>query len=503
MIIKVECSFPVGTLRFATQPFQDSNGNWDNKIIEMGTLDRNIAEDRYFQVSGVNITLDDSDRYFRDMMTDSTNKYISGKTVKIMKTDDTVLYEGVISNWGYIKDVFFIDVSDKLNGIEEYLTDTIQSGDYDDTVSDAIGVRIPIIYGELYDTLGAVKCYKTSEGSYLVAAHYCKNIDNVFENDIEIDSGSWSIDNNADGKCYITYSGTEDYIIANVKGSMDGSSNLITEPIEALRDLIDNYTSMGYDTSSLTTSEIVMKSRKYIIDSMITSETIEEYLSVFCITFSSDFYFTENNEIAISTIDNYNYTSVASYNQNVILLDSFSTFEDPEKIENKIKYMYYYNYVGDYYNKLPVQEKTSNWGVFANNIGLKATNDFNTAYDSVNRLLLNKSDPKREVYFSLPLANGIDLNIADMITVIHPQAIEDTPEVFQVRQINSIDFIGDSISLKCLKIPIMTNGFILGDNTILPLTWNAAVGSDRDYGYLCDRTDEYFSNNIDLGKILT
>ncbi|OQY13979.1 MAG: hypothetical protein B6I31_00095 [Desulfobacteraceae bacterium 4572_19] len=505
MNIKVECDFPIGTLRFATGSFQDSSGNWDNRIVNVGRLDRNIAEDKYFETSGIDISFNDSDRYFRDMM-NGTGRYIAGKQVRILKTDDTVLYVGTVRGWTFDKNSFSIFISDKLGGIELKLTETIQANEYPDAVADSIGVDIPIIYGSLIDTArkGAVRCWKTSTGKYLVAGHHCKAIVNVYEDDAEVSTG-WTIENNIDGKCYVSYlTGTADYININVQGSMNDSSVLIEEPIEAIMDLIDNYTDMNYNSASMTASETVMNARNYEIGYMVTNETVEEFLSDFCYTFSADFFINENNEIALS-VANLFYTPIAIFNENSILKDSFSISEEPDEIKNKIKYMYDYNYIDYYYRKLPVLEQNKsidNWGEFYDNISLKSTTDLITALDSANRLLIQKKNPKRKIIFSIPLSLGGNLQIGDIILVSHPDEISLLAEKYQVRRLQ-IYYSYDYINLECIKMPAVGSSFILGDKTSLASTWNDADSADREYGYLGDSTTGFFDNEVDPAKVLS
>ena len=66
MIVKVKCDFPQGELLFATKNIQDGGptailvhgGNWQNKIISISSLSRNIGEDKSYEISGMSIEFD-------------------------------------------------------------------------------------------------------------------------------------------------------------------------------------------------------------------------------------------------------------------------------------------------------------------------------------------------------------------------------------------------------------------------------------------------------------
>ena len=173
MIVKVKCQFPIGDLLLATANLQDSSGNWQNKIITISSLSRNIGEDKSYEVSGMSIELNDTDRYFRAMMSGS-KRFIVGKKVELFSQDDQLIYTGTVEKWQFTEDAFVLFINDKLSGLDILVPGIISKDDYPNLAEKAEGGSIPIIYGHVTATgTGAVKCWRVDTNTFLLAGHHC------------------------------------------------------------------------------------------------------------------------------------------------------------------------------------------------------------------------------------------------------------------------------------------------------------------------------------------
>jgi hypothetical protein len=507
MVIKMICRFPKGDLHYATKNLQDSSGNWQSKIISISSLSRNIGEDKSYEISGMSIELDDNDRFFRNMMS-GDNRYISGKTVEILAEDDTLIYAGTVEKWQFKEDAFELFINDKLSGLETLIPGIISKDDYPSLAEKANGQAIPLIYGHHEAAKGAVKCWRVDTDRFLVAGNHCHSvIGNAYSEDgtvVTIDD----FDNNVtDGLCYIQCNSTEDFLYVNVKGKADVSQILMEDPIDVLKDIIDQHTDMSYDSDSMENARSIMANRQYKIACVIDGQkNLQDVLKDFSVSFDCDFYIGKGNDIMISMLNWSLLQAVKSLEKSQIV--DFNMQELPEGIRNKVKYRYKFNQALGEYRQEPVytrQESVAGWGEFYNRsepLDLRYVSDGDAAFDVVQRYVLQRKNPRRVAHLDVPLSEFAGLDISDVIEIQHPGAIDDSKRKYQVLR-TDIDFISDLVKVEAVDITTLTGGvFLLGDREQLAPSWELAGDNDRNFGYLADRVSGYFASGKDYGKVL-
>lgn len=495
-------------------------GNWQNRIISISSLSRNIGEDKSYEMSGISIEFNDTDRYFRNMMS-SQYKYIAGRKVRLFSSDDQLIYTGNVEKWQFSEDGFSLSINDKLSGLDNLITTEIVKGPSDtEMASQAEGQVMPIIYGivdEPVDPLykkGSVKCWKMKNKIFLLANHHCKEVvDNCayLEDGTKMTFGTGEgLDNNADGNALIKFNSIAndiEVIYVNVKGKMDANGNLIEDPIEAFKDILKSYTSFRYNVTAMNQAQAVMQEKGYEIAGVIDKpKSLKDFLVDFCFSFDCDFFIGKGNDIIITLLDWSHLDPVDSFIEAQIL--DFQLNELPEEIRNKIQYMYRYDFGREIFLKTPIFTETTsatNWGEFFNYnepINMYFVRDDAQAYDVVQRYVIQRKNPRRVAQFSVPLSEFLGLDISDVIEVQHRNAIDETPRKYQIRRVD-LDFLSDNVQVEAVDVSSMSGGvFILGDRTTLPLLWNNASSNQRNYGYMADRATSFFSNNIDFGKVL-
>ncbi len=527
MIVKVRCDFPLGELLFATENLQDdgpttilaNGGNWRNRILSISSLNRNIGEDKSYEVSGISIEFNDTDRYFREMMT-GQYRYIAGKTVELYSQTDQLIYTGTVEKWQFQEDSFQLAINDRLSGLETLIPGIITSEVYPNLAEEAEGQAMPVIYGNLYIQGGAVKCWRVNQvdttGIYLLARHHCQEL--IQGEEAYLEDGTYlqdaSLDSNADGNAYVQNTFVQgspiaDFIFANVEGKMDGGSNLIQDPIDALKDLIDTYTGMAYNTTAMDEAQTIMVDRGYETSAVIgEQQNFNDVLVDFCFSFDCDFHIGKGNEIIITVLNRASLNPVKSFTSHQIV--DFQLEELPEEIRNKVKYQYKYDFAGEKYRKTPIYSKDSsiaNWGEFYNRneaLDLKYVSDEISAFDVVQRFVIQRKNPRRVAQVAIPLEELAGVELGDIIEMQHPGAVDDNQRKYQVRRIN-MDFLSDVMDVEAVDITTLTGGiFILGDSDTMPAVWSGQSEGNlhRDYGYLADGDTGYFSNNTDYGKVL-
>ncbi|MCP5103802.1 MAG: hypothetical protein GY950_10510 [bacterium] len=504
------------------------SGNWQNLIISISTLSRNIGEDKSYEISGISIQFSDIDRFFKNMMS-ASDRYIAGKKVELFTEDGQLIYTGTVEKWQFTEDTFELSINDKLSGLDVMIPQSITAGQYPNMSEASDGQAVPIIYGDVQSTTGAVKCWRVDEytvtegaedvrkGIFLVAGHHCESLDAAFDKDgnsmemTDFDEQVEGTFGQPDARVLLKYVGTGEFIPdnirANVRGKMDTGSNLIQDPIAALKDIIDNYTGMEYNNVGLNAAKAIMVDRGYTIAAVIDkNQTLKDVLVDFCFSFDCDFYISKGNEIMITLLKWAELVPERSFIESQIT--GFQLQELPEDIRNKVQYMYKYNYAEGAFKKMPIYTKESsvaNWGEFYDgndSLNLTYVSDDDSAYDVVQRYVIQRKNPRRTANIDIPLSEFVGLDISDIIELQHPGAIDINSRKYQVRRVN-IDFVADIVQVEAVDITSMTGGvFILGEPD-LPAEWDLAVTDEaRNYGYLADSGSGYFSNQIDYGKVL-
>lgn len=518
MVIKVKCYFPIKVLQLATQNLQDSSGNWENKIISISELSRNVGEDKSYEISGISIEFNDTDRYFRDMMS-GKNRYIAGATVELRMENDELIYTGTVEKWSFTADGFVLNINDRLSGLDILVPQTMSSDLFGSLPETSIGQSVPLIYGEISAPYGGVRCWKVSTGKFLLAGHLCTEL---IGSKAYLDDNSFvtAVMSYVGGFSYITCTVADDVdsVRVNVKGKCNAQGVLIDEPVAALRDVLDMpHVPLGYNVASLNAAEVIMRERGYKIAMALDKlQTVKDILATFCVSFDCDFFMGKENDIVLSLLEWSNMVGKKSYNEDLIV--DFSVNELPEEIRNKVQYSYKYDYAEEKYQKTPVyanQSSIDDWGEFYNkseSLNLQYVADDVTAYDVMQRFAIQRKNPRRIANVSLPLSEFIGIDIADVIEIEHPQAISAEKRKYHVRRVN-IDFSGDFVQVEAADISAFTGGvFVLGDrnetigdNPKLKLKWSDTDLYSRGYGYLAERdgiNKNYFGNKQDYGKVL-
>lgn len=502
----------MGELQLATANLQDQYGNWENKIISLSSLSRSIGDDKSYEVSGISIELSDKARFFRDMMS-GENRYIVGKPVEIYTQDHQWLYTGTVDKWQFKEDTFVLVINDKLSGLDVQLTRIITPDLFPNLTPNANGQSVPIIYGQIQCDSGAVKCWKVDDKKYLLAGHHCKELTAVFIEDgtdvsSDFELSGEGVTEQGNDFAFAVYKGTsieDPFVLANVVGKKSGADSFIENPADALTDLIGSYTTMTCDTGMMDNIRKIMAARLYKISLVIDRPlTLEQVLMIFCTGFDCDYFIRQGNQVALAMLE-WTFLKPRGYFNKAQVVD-FQIEELSEDIRNKVYYKYVYSPADKQYLQTRVyskQDSIDKWGeFFASNepLELMVVADDITALDVVQRYLIQRKNPRRIAQLELPLQEFSGLDIADIIEISHPNAIDENKRKYQLRRVN-IDFTGDGVQVEAVDITYMTGGiFILGDRLTLSTFWNDAVGTQRDYGYLCDSVSEKFGNGIDIGK---
>lgn len=485
MSVKILCLFPV-ELRFATANLVDDSGNWPARVLNVGTLNRAIGKERDFEISSVSIEFDDSDRFFRVMMS-GEDRYIAGKTVEIYTETDILTYRGTVQKWSFTEATFSIEISDLLSGLRDSITPSIDRQTFPNCADEAEGEAIPIIYGFATGPTGKIKAYRVDTYLFILSSHECTEITGVYLPDGTDITESCLFDFNEDGNHYINYVYTDETIVSfiqvNVKGKKT-SGNLIEDPITALIDMLTAYTSISYDTAAFTAAQIALNERGYKIAYPVTSETtVESFMSDFCRSFDCNYYINLSGELVVSHISLWGQTPDVYLQEREILSLSFT--DDPTGVVSTVRYLYDYDPTVQTFRKQPYYTRSLPWpDVKQDPLHLRCVSDQPTAFDVVQRYAFQRMNPPRNVRLTIPLR---PIDLGDIINVTHSSLIPTKKRTLFVNRAD-FDFMSSTVTLETDDFTFLSGSIaVLPTSTFSP-TWATATDDEKQYMYLCDET---------------
>jgi hypothetical protein len=170
-LVHLKWTFPDGSIRrYGKRAFTSGNGQAVSaRVLKWGPVVQTLA-DRHgsFQASSFTITLADTDRTLRGLLSAASTKYIDGKEVEILietaanaalSVTPLVLARGIVTNWKFSRDLTFeLTVTDPLGyrfssvSLDRPLPHLlIRKELFPDAPEQSVGRALPIIYGEYSD----------------------------------------------------------------------------------------------------------------------------------------------------------------------------------------------------------------------------------------------------------------------------------------------------------------------------------------------------------------
>ncbi|MCP4228609.1 MAG: hypothetical protein GY771_00475, partial [bacterium] len=242
----------------------------------------------------------------------------------------------------------------------------------------------------------------------------------------------------------------------------DAQGYLIEHPVEVFKDVLSS-TSMTANTAALEKSQIIMTARNYQFAAALTKElSLVDFLSDFCTTFDCDFHLSPASEIILTLVSPWNMTPEKTFQEPEIIdieIDGLADFA-----VNNVRYLYNYNTAIDQYLRQPYFDKPTAWPSSKSEpLHLLYTADFDTAYDVVQRYILQRLDPPKTGRITVNLGKYIGLDVASVISVTHDIHFPSETRTYQIQRAD-IDVINDTADLECRDINSLGGGIIiLGD----------------------------------------
>jgi len=533
-VVLVSVGFSSGTRYYSQDYVRTATRCYKGNIVSLPEIRSSVGDiQRTYEKNLISIVFNDTDYEFRGLE-ETENPGLRNRTVTVAVsfTDDDyatsqTLYSGRIYDWRRLDGLRFqIDVEENsLNMSNEYPDKRVDLTDYANADSSAIGWVIPIPYGVISaDGLSDDGAYghpslspEGSGGLPLVDNRIDQEItlvgrqtaaitvDRVFVDGIQMTAG---VDYNIGTQVIGGKTHTEIRWVAGVNPTnYNRISADITfgtrRPVEAIKHFLINfcgYVDGDFDSTAYTTATTTETNRGYgFAGALWQAEKLLTILDAWRDEFELDIFWDQAGKI------NFRYLTALfavpnKYDDAVGILGGFDSDPQVKELMNKLKYGYNFHYSRTYYYDYGTYEDTASQTKYGETFeqfrGFNWIRDAATAQDVASRKIIRFKDPITFDELTLPLKSFAE-NLAGMVSVTHAEgtgAAGYQDKYFQVRSVNfDINRFVNKMLLEDAK-NFTGNAFILGDETLLPASWTAAAGAERNFGYLCDESTEGFSD---------
>ncbi len=280
--------------------------------------------------------------------------------------------------------------------------------------------------------------------------------------------------------------------------------------VAGIKHFLENHSSYSsFDAVALAAAEAKELSRGYDFAGVIWEpQDLASLLDYWRDQWELDIFWNKAGEVTFKYMSSELGSNLTEYNDLNDILEGFTADPDVKKLLNYADFAHTFHWSKTYHLTHSVYQDTDSQTKYAITIrefiGLRWTRLASVASDIASRKIIRRKDPMTLISLRLPLKSFKD-DLADFVRITHSFGSGSAGYVDKFCQIRSVDYDLDEYVNNMLLEDASNfagNAFILGDGDILPATWNDAVGGERDYGYLCDGTDGFFSNDVDSGKRL-
>ena len=471
---------------------------------------------RAFEFSRIAVEFSDTEYEFRTII---ETEGIKNREMRIkvafpnrsLATESLTIFVGNIYDWdpkAGLKFVINCEQKSKNMG-NEYPDKRVERGDYANAHDDAIGAVIPIPWGTIsaqalsgdgacptlfVDTTvdAEVHLVGLQQAAIAVPRVYIDKVLKATPADYTIDATLI-----IDGKTHTrilwkpAVRPTADNVVTC--DLVYGARN-VCEAIKYFMINFCEYIDGDFNAASYNAAHIVEQNRDFTFDGEFTEQqSLSTWLNTIKDEFELDMWWEPKDGLIhfhylSSSID---LSTLTHYRDVVDILRGYRPGMQVEKILNYLRYGYNYNYAHDYSQNYDHYEntdsQTKHGGIYTEFCDFRFVRSSMVAHDLAARKILRRKDPVMFDTFPLPLKSFAD-SLAECILITHyegtgPAGYEE--RIFQIRK-TSLDidrFINNIIAedvdaffgLAC----------ILGDATVLPVSWALASGFERNYCYLC------------------
>jgi hypothetical protein len=267
-----------------------------------------------------------------------------------------------------------------------------------------------------WKAIGMLPAVKVDTGKFHAAWHHLKAVSTVYLED-GTPVSSYTVDNNADGCCYIMTSETAGVIYFNCQGMADQGGVLIYNPVYQFQAINDQF--LGFNLTGVADAAALAASRGYT-NSVIVINT-EYSLKQFCkdlfVNYDMLIYMTADGGLAVKVQNWIDVTPVAKITATSI--QTYALNLNTDNICTQYSCLYRYHWRDQELKQSTTVSTTSLWPSRSDNLQFYFHLDDSTAQDRAARLLFLRRDFIEEITFIL-LRKDVSFDLGDYITVNYP-----------------------------------------------------------------------------------
>lgn len=485
MVIGVSIAFPSGTEYFATKRFVYDGNQYIAKIVDGGisNLSENMSDEGLYETSGVQITFDDTDNHFRDILNDATNKYIYGVNVTIITESGTTIRQIFVEKWRLGTDVFILTASNKYGQIQQLLPNqVITSQEFPNAPNLSVGKVISTFVGsrlrhpvlddpDIADQTRAY--YVNGVGHYILAPTATTNIASITgvvdPDDTALAGATLS---SSGGYYWINYSATGPFDYVGV--FFNGSVNDVGDMVKDILDLFDKYTNSVTQFDSMTVATERYYQQNAAADAGNPNYYThklrkgKELLKEIADSFNAYYFVSSTKVITFKIFDYTSLTPDKTFQEGEIL--NYSVPEiDPNRMYNRIIINYAFSGKNNKLEKRIIhdhQASQERWGIkntkeidcpwlpwsTAEKLGTASDADA-LPYITAKYFGIENQSPYIEASFTMPIDKVIDNSLVanSLIKFPHSQGITTGSRLYQIKKIN-FNFLQDTANVEARDI---------------------------------------------------
>lgn len=491
---------------------------------------------RSFEMSRIEVVFSDTDYEFRTLIDTQGIKNVD-VLIRIsfinesLATQSLILFTGKLYDWEVLDGLRFKVICEQnLPNIDNfYPSKRIELGKYPQSHSTAPGWIIPVPYGEINSVglsgKGAYGHPSLGSGGGGTGLPFIDTRNNQEKHLVGLQTGAITVN-----RAYINDILNANFVVNSAFVDGDGFTHTRIDwnagvnptetdriscdiefldggnpwgPVDAIHDYLTNFVGWtSFNAADLATAQAKEATRGYRFDGVLweAKKTLRTILDDWRDEIELDIYANRDGEIVFKYLSAL-FAAPNEYSDVLNILKPFQSRAMVGELRNRMRYGYNFNYSQAYFYNIAtrndVDSQTKHGGIYEGAfMDFRWIRNAAMASDVTARKIMRLSDPPVFVRLPFPLKSFIE-ELADVIGVSHFQGDSADGYVNKRFQIRATDYDLDKYVNTMLLEDVSAfigKACLLGNEAVLPATWMAAAGAQRDYCYLCNDATEKFSD---------
>lgn len=534
-VILISIAFNSGTRYYSQDDVRTSTQHYKGNVLNLPQIAAAVGDiERTYERNKISIVFNDTDYEFRGLEASETVGFRNlVVTISSAFQDDSfanalTLFTGLIYDWKRLDGLRFeIEVEESsLNLENKYPNKLVDLSDYANAHDSAVGLVIPIPYGSIsangLSGDGAFGHPSLTQSTGLLF------IDTTVDSEKHLvgrQMAAITVDRVYLDGVLQTVGGGNDYTISTQvidgqthteihwEAGVNPTENSFVScditfgsrrPVEAIRHFLENfcgYAAGNFNAANYTAARDKEDERFYTFDGALwEQQALRTILDVWRDEYEFDIYWNKDGEVCFNYLSAFTSGTLNHYQDLNEILQRFESDPQVSKILNYLDYGYNYHYAKTYYYNFSYYQdtdsQTKHGATFRDFKGYRWIRSSTVARDIASKKIIRRRDPINFDKLKFPLKTFSD-DLTDVVNITHFEGQGASGYDEQKFQVRSFSYDLDGFINEALLEDVSNfigRACVLGDDTVIPMTWMNASGAERDYCYLCDVTTEEFTD---------